>query len=116
LLPWLYIVDIEDGNCGYRFRLLGAGAASCMGGDYLGCCVREVGHRAVRDLILACCAEASHTRLPVRRDGKLKHADGRKGLCDCLVLPLANDGRKVDHVLGTMTFVPDLELNGSKST
>lgn len=86
-----------------------------MGGDYLGCCVREVGHLAARDLVLACCAEASHTRLPVRRNCKLKHADGRKGLCECLVLPLADDGRKVNQVLGTMAFIPDSEKSGPGS-
>lgn len=106
LLPSVYLTDVADWPCQFRFRMLGASVARILGGDYLGSCIRDVGHRAACDLVLSCCKEALDTREPAERARVRLHVRGRSGACSCLALPLASGGSRIDQILGTMTFVP----------
>ena len=106
LMPWIYLVDVEDGGRVFRFRLIGRRLALCMGDDYLGLPVADIEHPGTRIFIMERCRAVCRTGEPNHQRGWFLGADGRHGILESVALPLASNGREIDQVLGAMVHRP----------
>jgi hypothetical protein len=108
LLPYVSLVEREDGTGRYRYRLFGSALVEGLGRDPTGQYLDDVypdfdGSRSKR------------YRDQVFEMGKPSHRIGRPSLrfpkdffcVERLYLPLAADGRRVDMVMGVLVFSLD---------
>ncbi len=107
LMPWVYLLDIEDGGRIFRFRLVGRRLAQQFGGDYLGAPLDDIKHAGTRIFLSERCASVCRTGEPLFEKHQFQHPDGRLGIIESVTLPLASDGRQIDQLLGALVHRPD---------
>ncbi len=107
LLPNLWLLDVvrEDGRLRYRFRLVGdalidSGAPFRKGlfVDELGDRIDQVAAQAIHDGVVRSLQPGWRRGLPIVKHLKFI------ALLERVLLPLAEDGRTVDHILGMTVF------------
>ncbi|WP_192813258.1 PAS domain-containing protein [Oceanibaculum indicum] len=104
LLPYVSIVELDGGRL--RFRLCGTGLAKAAGLDLTGAYVDELNpNKDYARYITGLYEQARIARLPLLSEsvfiGALEVAKGRT---QRLICPLAQDGERVDHFIGTQVF------------
>jgi hypothetical protein len=106
-LPCIGLVDVVDDGSDFRFRLLGTEFARLFGRDSTGKTLTEVygaGDPEVLRWMTASYAEVLRTRRPVLRIGTMRAVQKDFIRCDALLLPLSEDGERVNMVLGRTLF------------
>lgn len=104
LLPYVSIVELDEGRL--RFRLCGTGLAKAAGLDLTGAYVDELNpNKNYARYITGLYEQAMSHRLPVLSESVFIGArEVAKGHTQRLVCPLAYDGERVDHFIGTQIF------------
>lgn len=108
LLPNISLVEREAGSGRYRYRLLGSALVELLGQEATGRYLDEIYPDFDR-------SESRRYRDQVFEMGKPSHRIGRPSLrfpkdfitVERLYLPLAEDGRRVDMVMGVLVFSLD---------
>ena len=106
LLPYIFLIDVEQAPRRYRMRLNGTHFVERLGKDLIGQYLDEADLGTLRDTAMTSCDEVVDSGEPnvARRMGEL--ADGRVARVERLVLPLSNDGWTVNMIFGGMVFKP----------
>jgi hypothetical protein len=104
MLPYLFMVDVENRPLRYRFRLVGTAIVSSFGLDITGRYLDEVGFRVVA------------TGEPSCHQVHFTRGNGRFLAYERLILPLSSDGRSVDMLLGGICFDEAYETDFSSSS
>lgn len=104
LLPFIGIVELDNGRL--RFRLCGTGLAKAAGLDLTGAYVDALNpNKEYARYITGLYEMAMRQRLPVLSESAFIGAiDVAQGHTQRLVCPLAQDGERVDHFIGTQIF------------
>jgi hypothetical protein len=116
----LYLVDVERRNdCDtpyrFRYRLVGTGIVERNGSDPTGRYLDDFENRPFHETILADYARCAAERRPVAASRRFMDATGRHWLYQRLVLPLSEDGDKVNMLLGGNAFADRPETNVRRS-
>jgi len=124
LLPFLYLVDVEYlaaphlGATGtqhrFRYRLVGTGIVERNGGDPTGRYLDDFENRPFHETIVADYARCAAEKRPVAASRRFMDASGRHWPYQRLVLPLSEDGDKVNMLLGGNAFADKPEPRGRR--
>ncbi len=102
LLPHLQLVDIVDGR--FRYRLVGTALVDAFGRDYTGQYPDEMFENTRGPFICQVFTAVREARRPMfLRSRYLTNRDVEL-FADRLYLPLSQDGREVDMILGALSF------------
>jgi hypothetical protein len=99
LLPNLLIADIEE-PFRVRYRLVGTKIVEMTGFEMTGKYLDEIAASADEPTIAECYRRAAAEKRPVCARMRWHLAEDNVAEYDCSVLPLSNDGLRVDMVLG----------------
>lgn len=106
VLPNIAIFDVEDSPRRYRIRLMGTRNVSWYGADPTGCYLDELdlgdGRQDLFDLLDRIVAAG----VPGHITGQYSKVDGRTLRYERLFMPLSNDGRRVDMLIGAVYRLP----------
>lgn len=113
ILPNIAIFDVEDSPRRYRIRLMGTSNVSWYGADPTGCYLDELdigdGGAALFNLL----DQVVEAGVPGHMTGQYSKQDGRTLRYERLFLPLANDGRRIDMLIGAIyRLPPEAPLSG----
>ncbi len=106
LLPWIILYDVvwRDDTPRFRFRLVGTGNVQRYGRDATGKWFEDVYSGEVLERQLASFTEVATSGRPHLSSPTLPVADKEYVTYRRLILPLAADGAKVDHLIALMVF------------
>jgi len=112
LLPYVSIVELEAGRL--RFRLCGTGLAKAAGLDLTGAYVDELNpNKDYARYITGLYEQARSARLPLLSESAFIGAGAiARGHTQRLICPLAQDGERVDHFIGTQVVEADSDPLG----
>ena len=112
LLPHISIVELDGERL--RFRLCGTGLAKAAGLDLTGGYVDELNpNKEYARYIASLYEQARSSRLPVLSESVFTGAlEVSKGHTQRLICPLAQDGERVDHFIGTQAFAKSRDSVG----
>jgi hypothetical protein len=96
VLSCLMLIEVVDGR--FRYRLVGTEVAANAGGDFTGTFLDEQ-RFANRDFYLACYRDARAHAAPVFGLDHWAYSDGRNGVAEFAMLPLALVGNTVAQIL-----------------
>ncbi|SMF80975.1 PAS domain-containing protein [Tistlia consotensis] len=103
VLPFILLAEVvgEGAQQRYRFRLCGTEVEATFGRKMGGFFVDELSTGEYRAYMVGLYAQLVRTRRPIYSVGSYH---GRAISTERLMLPLSDDGRKVDRVLSAQTF------------
>lgn len=102
-LPHIYMFDVLPGPPRrFRFRLVGTAVVKEYGGDPTGKFADEVDMGAANKEIIAEYDLVVTTGQPVAAHKEFTKEDGRKLVYERVMLPLSDDGKNVNILLGAM--------------
>jgi hypothetical protein len=96
VLSCLIIVEVIGNR--FRYRLVGTEVAANAGGDFTGCFLDEQNF-ANRDFYLACYRDVQTKAEPIFAWDHWAYSDGRSGVAEFAMLPLAFEGNTVAQIL-----------------
>ncbi len=96
VLSCLLIVEVIDDR--FRYRLVGTEVAANAGGDFTGCFL-DAQNFANRDFYLACYRDVQARAEPIFGWDNWAYSDGRSGVAEFAMLPLAFAGNTVAQIL-----------------
>lgn len=96
VLSCLMIVEVIGNR--FRYRLVGTEVAANAGVDFTGCFL-DAQDFANRDFYLACYRDVQESAQPVFARDHWAYADGRSGVAEFAMLPLAFEGNTVAQIL-----------------
>jgi hypothetical protein len=103
-LAMVYLVDVLA-NDQFRYRLLGTEIVNRAGRDMTGQLLSPATHGKTFEPMRAIYREAiARKAMAFSRRVRPRHADDLALRADGLVLPLASDGRRVDMLVGGLSF------------
>lgn len=113
VLPTISLYDVEENPRRYRIRLTGTRNVSWYGCDLTGSYLDEIDLGAERTAILSFIDRVVLKAVPAHMTGEYVKHDGRTIRYERLLLPLSNDGDRVDMLLGAGLRLPgDIPISG----
>lgn len=101
VLPYIYMIDVIPGQPRrFRFRLVGTGIVTEYGSDPTGKFVDEVDLDFMTNEIIAEYDRVASSGQPAASRWKYTKLDGRMLEYEHVILPLSDDGKTVDVLLG----------------
>ncbi|MBI1775090.1 MAG: PAS domain-containing protein [Proteobacteria bacterium] len=101
----IQLLDVLGEPPSFRYRLFGTNLLPKYGVDLTGRTVEEFPGSEARDMAIARCHQIVRERLPIYGERSLV-LDGRLWAYSVLLLPLAQDGKRVDMILIAQIFEP----------
>ena len=98
-LPGIMLVDVVDDSRRYVYRLVGTREVAMRGNDPTGRAVAEGYFAPTADAAIASFQDVVDRRAPRFENRRFIAADGRVGDEECVILPLSNDGSRVNMLL-----------------
>ncbi|HUN47384.1 MAG TPA: PAS domain-containing protein [Stellaceae bacterium] len=102
LLPHLQLVEVIGAR--FRYRLIGTALAQAFGRDYTGAYPEEVSSAARAEAVCRIYRLVQEKRRPVFLRSSYVGAKNVDLIVNRLYLPLADDDRAVNMILGSLTF------------
>jgi len=99
-LPGIILIDVVDDARRYVYRLVGTREVAMRGKDPTGQSMIEGFFAATLDAALAIPDQVVTTRAPLFIHRDFTAPDGRLGYEDLIMLPLSEDGERVNMILG----------------
>lgn len=104
LMPNLIIADIEYDPFRVRYRLVGTKVVEMTGYEFTGKYLDEIALPNDEGPFLECYQMACETKMPVMARGKWHHPDNTVEEYDICVLPLSDDGARVNMALAAECY------------
>lgn len=105
-LPFIGLVDVIEGGCDFRFRLLGTALDYAFGDYYTGWRLSEVEREDLRRIFSAAFLPPARDGKPYRRSGLLSISDKEHVRFDLVALPLSSDDAQADMLFLCWAFTP----------
>jgi len=106
VLPSIAIFDVEEAPRRYRIRLMGSRNVTWYGADPTGCCLDELDIGNGRAELCATLGQVVALVVPGHMTGEYTRQEGQSLRYERLFMPLSNDGRRVDMLLGAVCRLP----------
>ena len=114
VLPNIAIFDVEESPRRYRIRLMGTRNVTWYGADPTGCYLDEIDIGAEGNTLCALLDRIVELVVPGHVTGEYIKHDGRVIRFERLFMPLSNDGRRIDMLIGAVCQLPpDAPLDGA---
>lgn len=107
ILSHIGLVDVEREPSRYRIRLLGARIVDWYGCDVTGRYLDEIDFGVAGGSTFKILDQAVDRAVPAHMSGAYTKQDGRAIRYERLYLPLSNDARRVDMLIGATAILPD---------
>ena len=105
LLPWIMLVDVDDGGANFRYRLVGSEIASLVGAALKGKSVGSAVSGPYTEWLLGVYRTAVERKKPVFSQSELGFGSrGLKRVVSRLMLPLSSDGVSVSMILNGQDY------------
>jgi hypothetical protein len=110
LRPQILIFGVEQAPLDFRYLEIGSRILTLSNDDYTGKCLSEIPHQRQPSLVWDHLAAAVDARAPVR--GIVPYVGRARDIGSIyhIVLPLAEDGETVDHLLVCVDLAPVVRL------
>jgi|GEM_PF-4373301 len=108
VLPSIFLIDVEPAAASARWRLVGEALRPFLDGSPRGRAIDSVGPPGFRVLLAGAVRMIARDRCPIALDG-LAGTGGpqeRRLRFDLALVPLADDGRRVNAALGALVWRP----------
>lgn len=107
LLPYIYMVDVIDLGRRYRWRLIGTEITAMARRNSTGRYFDEIHDAAAYAEATASFAAVVSACRPQRSVGALSYLDRGFVTYEAMKVPLADDGRRIDMILGLAVIAPE---------
>ena len=104
LLPFVYLMELEDEPAVFRCRLAGTQLREAGGQEVTGRLLEEIYSPEMAAGVAAYYLEILETCRPQRRQGRVTGPDAPTLIWESVVMPLSKTGDKADMLLGLMIF------------
>ena len=98
-LPGITLIDVVDDSRRFLYRLIGTREVAMRGNDPTGRSVADGYFAASADAALASYEDVIARRAPRFEQRRFITPDGRIGNEQTVILPLSNDGRRINMIL-----------------
>lgn len=106
VLPNIALFDVEETPRRYRIRLMGTRNVSWYGADPSGCYLDELDIGDGRADLFALLDQIVARGVPGHMTGQYTKQDGRTLRYERLFMPLSNDARRIDMLIGAVCRLP----------
>ena len=103
-LPHLQITEAIDGGNRFRYRLVGSAIVQAFGGDFTGKYVDELVSGRRDSFVHACYRAVCSSGRPAFVRSKYMTTRYVDLTANRMLMPLSEDGREVNQILGALTF------------
>lgn len=104
LLPYVGMVDVERSPLRFRYRLAGSDITRGYGQEITGRYLDQMDLNDHQHQITGEYTRTAESGEPICSTWEYKRKDGRHVRYERLVLPLSNDGKRIDMLLGGCVF------------
>jgi CheY-like chemotaxis protein len=111
LLPHLKLIDVIDGGERFYFRLVGTAIVEAFGGEFTGKYADEIIRADRVDHLHQWYRKVIEARRPVLIRGRYLTNKSIDMMANRLLMPLSQDGQRVNMILGALTF----EFKGTRA-
>lgn len=108
-LGYIVLIDVTSPPRRFRFRLVGTEISNAYGRDLTGLYVDDITTSSYRDMLVAQYGRAVDTAAPVLHRLRFVEWPGRTHELVRLTLPLSDDGRTVNILMGISSFGDELK-------
>ena len=105
ILPHVFLMDVQHEPLDFRYRLIGTKMDEYMLARYTGMWMSEIPHQAPPSRIYANCRKVVMERAPFAADTPYVGKNKEFLTTEDLIMPLADDGERVDMLFVTVGFV-----------